>query len=202
MQRYKEKVSECLDSWTPMHKHRLLEASVVMLDFEEKRQLGYFLERSVIHRPLCTSLCVLLHVGLMLLTLARYIAEVPPESPDEPATPSLQPATPSLQSPRVGEIRVATQWHSRDPIGNPNVLSRTHGTLLFAPEMEETRKQWPPIQASGLYPDITHSTCSVPDFFVTELPGFSSSVFSFGRTVRRVGTCFSCSCNAAHKAKV
>ena len=62
MQRYKEKVSECLDSWTPMHKHRLLEASVVMLDFEEIRQLG-LLERSVIHRPLCTSrLCVLLHV--------------------------------------------------------------------------------------------------------------------------------------------
>ena len=68
MQRYKEKVSECLDSWTPMHKHRLLEASVVMLDFEEIRQLG-LLERSVIHRPLCTSLCVLLHVGLMLSLL-------------------------------------------------------------------------------------------------------------------------------------
>ncbi len=32
-----------------MHKHRLLEASVVMRDFEEKRQLG-LLERSVIHR--------------------------------------------------------------------------------------------------------------------------------------------------------
>jgi hypothetical protein len=54
--------------------------------------------------------------------------------------------------------------------------------------MEETRKQWPPIQASGLKPDITHSTCSVPDFFVTELP-FSSSALSFGWTVRRVGTC-------------
>ena len=156
----------------------------------------------MIHRPLCTSLCVLSglhwHVGLMLLTLARYIAVVPPESPDEPATPS-------LQSLRAGEIRVVTQWHSRDQIGNLNVLSRTHsrthGTLLFAPEMEETRKQWPPIQASGLYPDITHSTCSVPDFFVTELP-FSSSVLSFGTTVRRVGTCFRCFCNAAHKAKV
>ena len=50
MQRYKEKVSECLDSWTPMHKHRLLEASVVMrVYFEERRQLG-LLERSVIHR--------------------------------------------------------------------------------------------------------------------------------------------------------
>jgi hypothetical protein len=107
---------------------------------------------------------------------------------------------PSLRVLLVGEIRVVTQWHSRDQIGNLNVLSRTHGTLLFAPEMEETRKQWPPSQASGLYPDIIHSTCSVPDFFVTELP-FSSSVFSFGWTVRRVGTCFRCVCDAAHKAK-
>jgi hypothetical protein len=31
---------------------------------------------------------------------------------------------------------------------------------------------------------------------------FSSSALSFGRTVRRVGTCLRCFCNAAHKAKV
>ena len=56
MQRYKEKVSECLDSWTPMHKHRLLEASVVMLDFEEIRQLG-LLERSLCSIGRCVHLC-------------------------------------------------------------------------------------------------------------------------------------------------
>ncbi len=40
MQRYKEQGQRMLgliDSWTPMHKHRLLEASVVMLDTLKKK---------------------------------------------------------------------------------------------------------------------------------------------------------------------
>ena len=64
--------------------------------------------------------------------------------------------------------------------------------------MEETRKQWPPIQAAGLYPDITHSTFSAPEYFVTELP-FSSCALSAGKMVRRVGTWLTYFCKAAHK---
>jgi hypothetical protein len=64
MQRYKDKVGDCWKSWTPKHKHGLLEASVVMLDFEEIRQRGLLERTCDPSAAVCISLFVLLHVGL------------------------------------------------------------------------------------------------------------------------------------------